>query len=175
MFKGYHLNNGNDINELFKVFLVGSSLVPALIATCIQTLPLCLYSHTVHNWCAKWHIHLQLKDIADEANILSDMHNLCDTTRMIAVASIALLAEQEAITEDKLKAVPLKDSYSSMRLRSQVRVLPQLTEKMVVELCRLLDDTAEHVRVPSAVVLYCIDRQNQKVCVKVYMYIHVNC
>lgn len=135
----------------------------------IQThinLALFVYS-AVHNWCTKWHVHLQLKDIAEEENILSDMHSLCDTTRMITIASIALLAEQEAITEDKLKAVPLKDSYSSMRSRSQVRVLPQVTEKMVMELYRLLDDTAEHVRVPSAVVLYCIDRQNQKVCIMV--------
>lgn len=128
---------------------------------------------TVHNWCAKWQIHLQLKDIADEATILNDLHSLCDTTRMTAIASISLLAEQEASVKAKLKTVPLRDtcSYSSKETRPHDKVL-SVSEEMVEGLCRLLNDSAEHVRVPSALVLYSIDRQNQKVCVWV---IQVSC
>ena len=82
-------------------------------SSCDHSLSLC----AVREWCGKWQIHLQPKDIADRDTILTDIHNLCDTMRMIAVASIALLAERQALSQHTSN-LSLKNSTLS---RDEVR------------------------------------------------------
>lgn len=76
---------------------------------------------------------------------------------MIAVASLSLLAEQQAVS--KLKASP---SNASIHSNSE-NELSIVSAEMVEGLQERLEDAAEHVRVPSAITLYCLNRQNKKV------------
>ncbi len=109
----------------------------------------------VHEWRKKWQLHLQLKDVASHNSILLDLQNVCDTIRMLAVTSIALLAEQQALSV--LKLSPSSSSSSSEKQ------LVCVSGEMVEALIQRLEDATEHVRVPSAITLYCMDKQNEKV------------
>ena len=110
----------------------------------------------VHEWHKKWQLHLQLKDVADHNSILADLQNVCETTRMLAITSIALLAEHRALSEMKLS--PSSSSSSSAAEKHE----------MVEALTQQLKDTTEHVRVPSAITLYCMDKQNEQVCFTIF-------
>lgn len=115
--------------------------------------PLCV-SLSVHEWCEHWNIHVQLKDI-DESLITEGMRSTCSNSRMFAVASLAVLA----------RSYPLKSPKAFPRLTGGLDELSErgVAPHLVEGLCRLLGDPLEHVRVPAAVVLYCIDRQSEKV------------
>lgn len=115
----------------------------------------------VQEWCTKWQIHVQLSDIKGEESILDDLHNLCDNTKMFAIASVAQLARHRAIIKSKSSL-----RLSSPRSRSNNMMnspVMEVTVEMVNALQKLLEDHTEHVRVPSAILLYCIDKQCKKV------------
>ena len=117
---------------------------------------------TVQEWCTKWQIHIQPSDVKGAELILDDLYNLCDNTKMFAIALVAYLARNSA-------AIKSKSSKSSLQLNlSQSRshgIVPpvEVTDDIVDAVRKLLEDNTEHVRVPSAVLLYCIDKQYEKV------------
>ena len=124
-----------------------------------------LYPHAaVQEWCTKWQIHIQLGDLRDEDSILDGLHNLCDNTKMFAIASVAQLARHHAIAKAKSSKSSLLLSLSQSRSNDSVSCpLIEVTDEMLDAVERLLEDGTEHVRVPAAVVLYCKDRQCEKV------------
>ncbi len=125
-----------------------------------------LFSPTpVHEWRVKWQIHLQLKDVATRDVILSDLRNLCDITRMIALVSVALLAENRSSSSSELKLSPSR-SILAEQYEKECQVC--VDEGMVDAVRVCLKDTAEPVRVLSAVTLYCMGQQNEEV--RTYIY-----
>ena len=124
----------------------------------------------VQEWCTKWEIHVPLGDIKGEESILDDLHNLCDNTKMVAIAAVAHLARLAATIKSKASKSSLQLGMSRSRSNTTtsaaaiVNSAPvEVTEDMVNAVRKLLDDSTEHVRVPSAVLLYCLDKQCEKV------------
>lgn len=101
-----------------------------------------------------------MKDVATRDIILLDLRNLCDITRMMALVSIALLAEHESSGSSKPELNPSRFvSFDSKEECDRVCV----DEEMVYAVRRCLKDTAEPVRVLSAITLYCMGQQNKEV------------
>ena len=118
----------------------------------------------MQEWCTKWEIHVPLGDIKGEESLLDDLHNLCDNTKMVAIAAVAHLAKLSATVKSKSSKSSLELSTSKSRSNATLNCPPvEVTEDMVCAVRRLLEDSTEHVRVPSAVLLYCLDRQCEKV------------
>ena len=118
----------------------------------------------MQEWCSKWQIHIQLGDVRGEDSILDNLHNLCDNTKMFAIASVAQLARRHTIAKAKSSKSSLLLSLSQSRSTASVSCpLIEVTDEMLDAMERLLEDSTEHVRVPAAVVLYCMDRQYEKV------------
>lgn len=118
----------------------------------------------MQEWCTKWEIHVPLGDIKGEESLLDDLHNLCDNTKMVAIAAVAHLAKLSATIMSKPSKSSLQLSMSQSRSNATMNCPPvEVTEHMVCTVRRLLEDSTEHVRVPSAVLLYCLDRQCEKV------------
>ncbi len=111
-------------------------------------------------WSQQWKLHIRLKEIEDDDALLVDMIKLCENSRMLAVASVAVLAENEAAlaTHEAMETDSLYQEKSCMEW-CQRRVSEEMTKGLV----RLVNDPAAHIRVPSAVALYCIDKQTAKV------------
>ena len=122
---------------------------------------------SVQEWCSKWQIHVQLGDLRGEDSILDGLHNLCDNTKMFAIASVAQLARRYAIAKAKSSksrsSLLLSLSQSRSNASSVNCPLIEVSDEMLDAVERLLDDGTEHVRVPAAIVLYCMDRQSEKV------------
>ena len=114
------------------------------------------HTHTVHDWCNKWHIHVQPNNITTES-ILEDLNSLCINSRMFAIAATSLLAEAHA----KKIADGLQRYTSTSETTTQEGIPPSLTAK----LCQLLEDPVERVRVPAAITLHCMGKENIKVCI----------
>ena len=118
----------------------------------------------MQEWCSKWQIHIQLGDLRGEDSILDGLHNLCDNTKMFAIASVAQLARHHAIAKAKSSKSSLLLSLSQSKSTASVSCpLIEVTDEMLDAVERLLEDSTEHVRVPAALVLYCMDRQCEKV------------
>ncbi len=99
--------------------------------------------------------------------ILDGLHNLCDNTKMFAIASVAQLARHHATSKAKLSksksSLLLSLSQSRGNASSVNYPLIEVSCEMLDAVERLLDDGTEHVRVPAALVLYCMNRQCEKV------------
>ena len=109
----------------------------------------------LREWSAMWHIHLQLKDTAGCSAVLEDLASLCDNTRKAAVLCISLIAERE------LKSASLLHVSPSQQQRGQ-----WVGPAHVAGLERLLTDPVEHVRVPVALSLLCMDKHSDQVHVR---------
>ena len=126
----------------------------------------------VHEWCNKWQLHLQLKDVKDQRGILNDMHSLCDNTKMFAITSVALLAENEAISHTKSQSGVIliaANEKSREAMTDCPVVVGGVSSSLVEGLCQLLSSQVEHIKVPSALTLYCLNKQNQQVCLHVHV------
>ena len=140
-----------------------------LVYSAIHVLVCCVFHiiiplSTVQEWCTKWEIHVPLGDIKGEESLLDDLHNLCDNTKMVAIAAVAHLARLSATIKSKASKSSLQLSLSQSQSNATVTCPPlEVTEDMVCAVRRLLEDSTEHVRVPSAVLLYCLDRECEKV------------
>ena len=125
------------------------------------------FTSSVQEWCSKWQIHVQLGDLRGENSILDGLHNLCDNTKMFAIASVAQLARRYAIAKAKSSksrsSLLLSLSQSRSNASSVNCPLIEVSDEMLDAVERLLDDGTEHVRVPAAIVLYCMDRPSEKV------------
>ena len=75
---------------------------------------------------------------------------------MFAIAATSFLAEAHA----KRTVDGLQRHTSSSEKATQEWVPPNLTAK----LCQSLEDSVERVRVPAAVTLHCMGKENEKVC-----------
>ena len=121
----------------------------------------------MQEWCSKWQIHVQLGDLRGEDSILDGLRNLCDNTKMFAIASVAQLARRHAIAKAKSSksrsSLLLSLSQSRSNASSVNCPLIEVSDEMLDAVERLLDDGTEHVRVPAAIMLYCMDRQSEKV------------
>ena len=120
-----------------------------------------------------WRIHIRLAEVSDDASLVRDMVNLSDNTRMLAVASVAVLAANEATLlkkRDNLNS-PVRLHQKNVSLKENSR---SVSDELVKELCRLLEDPALHVRVPSAITLYCMEKKSDKVRA-VSLILHVSC
>ena len=125
---------------------------------------LCLPINAVQEWCSKWQIHIQLGDLRGEDSILDGLHNLSDNTKMFAIASVAQLARRHAIAKAKSSKSSLLLNLSQSRSNASMNCpLIEVTDEMLDAVETLLEDSTEHVRVPAALVLYCMDRQCEKV------------
>ena len=124
-----------------------------------------LHPHnSVQEWCNKWQIHIQLGDLKGEDSILDGLHNLCDNTKMFAIASVAKLARHHAIAKARSSKSSLQLSLAQSRNNVSVNCpLIEVSDEMLDAVERLLEDSTEHVRVPAAVVLHCTDRHCEKV------------
>jgi hypothetical protein len=124
--------------------------------------------NAVQEWCSKWEIHIHPGDLTGEDSMILDgLHNLCDNTKMFAIASVTQLARHHAIAKAKLSksrsSLLLSLSQSRSNASSVNCPLIEVSDEMLDAVERLLDDGTEHVRVPAALVLYCMDRQCEKV------------
>ena len=128
----------------------------------------------MQEWCTKWQILIQPSDIKGEESILEDLHNLCDNTKMFAVAAVAYLARRNAALKAKPSKSSLQLTLSQSRSGGSVANGPliEVTDEMIIALRKLLDDSTEHVRVPSAIVLHCIDKQCEKVIINIISGVH---
>lgn len=97
------------------------------------------------------------------------MHSLSDNKKMTAIASVALLAKEDAVSNSSCNTASHANGYSFSGSKAKSLPWCPISEKLVVGLYTLLKDTAEHVRVASAITLYCADRQNQKVSLNMHL------
>ena len=115
------------------------------------------HKHTVHEWCDKWHIHVQPNNVTMQS-ILEDLGSLCSNSRKFAIAATALL------TENHTRNTAAADRLRRHATNSEVATAWQtVSPHLEAKLCQLLDDPVEHVRVPAAVTLYCLEKENDKV------------
>ena len=122
----------------------------------------------MQEWCGKWQIHIRLSDLKGEDSILDGLHNLCNNTKMFAIASVAQLARHHAkIKSSKTSLEPGLPELKSTACSSCPLI--EVTDEMLDAVEKLLEDSTEHVCVPAAVVLYCMDKQSEKV-LHVYHY-----
>lgn len=117
----------------------------------------------MRKWCSQWKLHIRLREVGGDSSLVHQLNSVSDHTRMYAVAAVSVLAENQAVLA--LKPRPL----SGLLLESSASPRPptpwterQVSAELVRELERLLSDSAVHVRVPSAITLYCLDRQTEK-------------
>lgn len=122
-------------------------------------------SIAVKEWCAQWKLHIRLREVGDDSSLIQQMTAVCDHTRMYAVAAISVLAENQAVlalkphTPTGLILEPASPSHHPPAPWAERKA----SAALVRELEKLLDDGTVHVRVPSALTLYCMDKQTKKV------------
>lgn len=104
----------------------------------------------------QWHLHIRTKEIEDDESLVKDMANLSNNTKMLAIAAVAILIENES----RSCLEPVSRTTSKYVVPSSTR---RVSEELLEELERLLDDDAVHVRVPSAITLYARGMQSKKV------------
>lgn len=107
----------------------------------------------VHEWGQRWHIHITPQDIT-EASILKEMTKFSDNSKMSAIVALAVLAEK----------YPHLSSPDSSSHREEDKRDIGLCPELIVRLSPLLGEETEHVRVPAAIVLHCLGREDPKVC-----------
>ena len=124
-----------------------------------------LVCFVVREWCGQWQLHIRLREVGDNSSLVQQMSSVSDHTRMYAVAAIAVLAENQAVMA--LKARSPQPEFTLEPLSPPSASAPWAERKvsnvLVEELKRLLDDSTVHVRVPSALTLYCMSQQTQEV------------
>lgn len=113
-------------------------------------------------WCEQWKLHIRLNEVGEDSSLVQQMNSVADHTRMHAVVAVSVLAENQALSAYKIS------SASQLMLAALDPQTPpvscrEVTPVLVQELERLLDDCTLHVRVPSALTLYCLDRHSDKV------------
>lgn len=119
-----------------------------------------IYMSLVRKWASQRSLHVQLKDVKPAPELLKDMYSLFNNVRMLAVTSVAVLAEDQATTR-RTHRKPHKRSHWS----GQDKTLREnkVTEELVHGLEGLLEDSVVRVRVPSAITLSAINRHVSKV------------
>ena len=121
----------------------------------------------MQEWCTKWQILVQPSDLKGEESVLDDLHNLCDNTKMFAIATVAYLARISATVKSKSSKSSLQLNLSQLRshgaVNGQQLCVTEVSDEMVNAVRKLLEDSTEHVRVPGVVLLYCLDKQCDKV------------
>lgn len=105
---------------------------------------------------------MQLKEVKPVAALIKSMHSLSNHVRMLAVMSVALLAENQAATWQRRCKTRHRGFQWSDRDEA-LQVDNKVTDKLVQALERLLDDSVVRVKVPSAITLYAINRHTTKV------------
>lgn len=108
-------------------------------------------------------LYVQLKEVKPAPALAKSMCSLSNHVKMLAVTSIALLAEDQAAWQRKQRT-----SHRGSRYSDQDEALLQkgnrVTEELVQALERLLEeDSVVHVKVPSAITLYAINRHTTRV------------
>lgn len=106
---------------------------------------------------------MRLKEIGTDQSILQDMECVSDRTRMQAVAAVSLLVENEAALALRPKKESVETVFPSKQ-RSPAWKERRVSGDLIKAVQRLLYDSAVIVRVPSAVTLYCLEQQNDQVC-----------
>ena len=111
----------------------------------------------MREWRNRWELHIRLKDVGADRALLQEMRSVSDRSRMLAVAAVSMLAENEAKSlEPQPLAFGFELAYEPWKGRKVSRDLMEGLED-------LLDDGVIQVQVACAVVLYSMDRQGGKV------------
>ncbi len=110
-------------------------------------------------WCRAWKLHVTLSEVCSDTTLLQDLHSINDQIKMYAIATVSVLAENEAV--QALRVV--SSSLFAESHDTPVWMERKVSGEMVQALRRLLDDEEVHVRVPSAIALYTMDKQTDKV------------
>lgn len=143
-----------ETHEFFTISKLNQILILKMMLLCV----------IVKEWCAQWKLHIRLREVGDDSSLVQQMTSVCDHTRMYAVAAISVLAENQAVLA--LKTHPqtgLLDLTSPTHRPPALWAERKVSAVLVHELERLLTDSTAHVRVPSALTLYCMDRHTEKV------------
>ena len=113
----------------------------------------------VKEWCAAWKLHVTLSEVCSDAALLQDLRSVTAQTKMSAIAVVSTLAENEAMQALKVvsKSLFAESDHTPTWMSRKV------SSEIVQALERLLDDEEVHVRIPSAITLYSMDRQTDKV------------
>ena len=122
------------------------------------------YLGAVREWGNRWNLHVRLKEIGTDQTILQDMECVSDRTRMQAVAAVSVLAENEAAFPLRPKKELVETLFPSKQ-KVPAWKERRVSDDLIKAVQRLLYDSAVLVRVPSAVTLYCLDQQNDQVCI----------
>lgn len=113
----------------------------------------------VKEWSAAWKFHIILPEAADDATLLQDLRSVNHQTKMYAIAVVSLLAENQAVQAVKV----VSNSLFASSHHNPDWMERTVSEDMVRALKGLLADEEIHVRVPSAITLYSMDKQTEKV------------
>jgi hypothetical protein len=117
---------------------------------------------TVREWRNRWQLHIRLKDVAEDAVLLQDMQSVNDHSRILAVAAVSALVENEA--NPPLESQGKTDSFLGLKVSPEPWKKREVSSDLVEGLEGLLYDSAVQVQVPSAITLCSIpDRHNEKV------------
>ncbi len=85
------------------------------------------------------------------------MHKFSDNSKMLAIAALAVLAENHAHLTSPGPNPPREEEEEEEEEGGGV--FPDL----VLRLGQLLEDDMEHIRVPAAIALHCLGREHKKV------------
>lgn len=117
----------------------------------------------MREWRNRWQLHVRLKDVGEDWTLLQEMRSVSDRSRMLAVAVVSTLVENEASMARSLESQEKSDTVFGFELAPEAWKRRKVSSDFVEGLECLLDDSAVHVRVPSAVTLYSMDRHSEKV------------
>lgn len=114
----------------------------------------------MREWRNRWELHIRLKDVSEDGALLQEMRSVSDRSRMLAVAAVSVLVENEAKMATSLE--PSKTAFG-FEPAPEPWKRRKVSKDIVEGLEGLLADGVVQVQVASAVVLYSMERQGKKV------------
>lgn len=120
----------------------------------------CIFcGRAVKEWRTGWKQHVSMPELSSDTVLLQDLRGVSHQSKMAAIAMVSALAENQAVQAQKVVSTSLfSDSdHTPTWMRRTV------SSEVVAALEEVLEDEEVHVRVPSAITLYCMGKQTDKV------------